>query len=64
MIDLSIIVVNWNVRDLLKACLTSIYEHNDLEPGSWEVFVVDNHSVRLVLLREDLLCFPIFTFID
>ena len=39
---LSIIIVSWNVRELLEKCLTSIYQNSatiDLE-----VFVVDNNS--------------------
>jgi len=40
--NLSIIIVNWNVRDLLKKCLESIYrETKDI---SFEVFVIDNAS--------------------
>jgi len=39
---LSIIIVNWNVRDLLEKCLTSIYkEIQDLE---FEIIVIDNAS--------------------
>ncbi|MBN1953663.1 MAG: glycosyltransferase family 2 protein [Anaerolineae bacterium] len=37
MVDLSIVIVNWNVRDLLRSCLRSI------APGV-EVIVVDNAS--------------------
>ena len=40
--DLSIIIVNWNVRDLLRRCLASIQAHQgDL---SLEVIVVDSAS--------------------
>ncbi len=47
--DLAIIIVSWNVRQLLKGCLTSIYQslaHSaqeglELAAGVW---VVDNHS--------------------
>ncbi len=40
--DLSIIIVNWNVRELLRRCLASIYAGlGDLEV---EVIVVDNAS--------------------
>lgn len=40
--DLSIIIVNWNTRNLLSRCLQSVYETaGDLE---FEVFVVDNAS--------------------
>lgn len=39
---LSILVVNWNTRDLLRACLRSIEAHPPREP--YEVVVVDNAS--------------------
>ena len=39
---LSIMVVNWNTRDLLENCLRSIYE--DPDSIDWEVVVVDNNS--------------------
>ncbi|MGB1718761.1 MAG: glycosyltransferase, partial [Candidatus Latescibacterota bacterium] len=39
---LSICIVNWNTRDLLKDCLESIY--SDPESALWEVIVVDNAS--------------------
>jgi len=40
--ELSIVIVNWKVRDLLEKCLASIYlETSGLE---FEVFVVDNDS--------------------
>ena len=39
---LSIVIVNWNTRELILRCLTSIYTHApDFE---FEVWVVDNHS--------------------
>jgi len=41
---LSIIIVNWKVRDLLSACLASLYRETRLPPESWEVIVVDNAS--------------------
>lgn len=40
--DLSIITVNWKVKDLLEDCLRSIYEQT--KNISFEVFVVDNNS--------------------
>lgn len=41
-IDLSIIIVSYNVSSLLRNCLLSIYEHQDTL--SFEIFVVDNAS--------------------
>lgn len=40
--DLSIIVVSWNTRDLLARCLASVYAHP--REGQLEVWVVDNAS--------------------
>ncbi len=39
---LSIVIVNWNTRDLLRSCLASIYEFPPARP--FEVIVVDNAS--------------------
>ncbi len=40
--DLSVIIVNWNTRDLLRDCLASVFSKPvDLD---FEVFVVDNDS--------------------
>ena len=40
--DLSIIIVSWNVKGLLNKCLNSLYTYtNNLD---FEVFVVDNNS--------------------
>lgn len=41
-LDVSIIIVNWNTRDILSGCLRSIYEQiNGLD---FEVIVIDNAS--------------------
>jgi len=40
--DLSVVIVNWNVKDLLKKCLASVYRQT--LGISFEVFVVDNAS--------------------
>jgi GT2 family glycosyltransferase len=40
--DLSIVVVSWNTREILKECLTSIFD--GLDGCKAEVFVVDNAS--------------------
>lgn len=41
-LDLSIIIVNWNTRDLLADCLWSVYD--TVRDLAFEVFVVDNAS--------------------
>ncbi|MBN2306199.1 MAG: glycosyltransferase family 2 protein [Anaerolineae bacterium] len=41
-LDLSIIIISFNVRDLLRDCLQSVFEHHDAL--TIEVFVVDNAS--------------------
>ncbi len=41
---LSVIVVNWNVRELLSGCLRSLEEQMLLPLDAWELFVVDNAS--------------------
>ncbi|KPJ66652.1 MAG: hypothetical protein AMJ43_07425 [Coxiella sp. DG_40] len=40
--DVSIIIVNWNTRDILKDCLNSVYEQT--QGIKFEVIVIDNHS--------------------
>jgi GT2 family glycosyltransferase len=40
--QLSIVIVNWNTRELLAQCLTSVYAHPPEAP--FEVVVVDNTS--------------------
>lgn len=42
--QLSIIIVNWNVSELLKNCLHSVYAQSLLPTDQFEVFVVDNAS--------------------
>lgn len=39
---LSIVIVSWNTKDLLEACLRSVYTYPLDQP--FEVWVVDNHS--------------------
>jgi len=41
MLDLGIVIVNWNTRDLLRECLRSVYAS---QGGSLRVVVVDNAS--------------------
>jgi len=40
--DLSIIIVNWNVSDLLKNCIKSIYQ--TIKNHSFEIIIIDNNS--------------------
>jgi len=42
MVDLSIIIVNWNAKEFLLPCLRSIFEGG--QGMNWEVIVVDNGS--------------------
>lgn len=57
MIDLSILIINWNTRDLLAQCLTSIYADWPAGDGDFEVIVVDNASAdgSAAMMRH---CFP------
>jgi GT2 family glycosyltransferase len=41
-IVLSIIIVNWNNKDILRDCLNSIYHTHNV--SQYEIIVVDNHS--------------------
>ncbi len=43
MVDLSIIIVNWNTKEYLVRCLRSIFETGKRD--FWEVLVVDNGSL-------------------
>ena len=40
--DVSVVIVSWNTRDLLRCCLRSVFEQT--KEASFEVFVVDNNS--------------------
>lgn len=42
--DLSIVIVNWNTRDLLDACLRSVLDEAAAARLTVEIFVVDNAS--------------------
>ncbi len=41
-IELSIIIVNWNTKDLVRRCIQSIIHH--AKSLAYEIIVVDNHS--------------------
>lgn len=52
-VDVSVIIVNWNTRDLLAQCLQSLYgTTSDLD---FEIIVVDNASVdgSVAMVRRD-----------
>ncbi len=53
--DLSIIIVTWNVKGLLAGCLDSIYRHLPPQGITFEVWVVDNASVdnTVEMVRRD-----------
>jgi len=55
-VDLSIIIVNWNTRDLLAQCLQSVYE--TVQGLECEIFVVDNASSdgSAAMVRERFPC--------
>jgi GT2 family glycosyltransferase len=40
--DVSVVIVSWNTRDILRGCLRSVFEQT--KEASFEVFVVDNNS--------------------
>jgi GT2 family glycosyltransferase len=40
--DVSVVIVSWNTRDILRGCLRSVFEQT--KEASFEVFVVDNSS--------------------
>jgi GT2 family glycosyltransferase len=44
MVDVSIIIVNWNTRELLQGCLRSIYKQT--RDINYEIIVVDNASTE------------------
>ena len=44
MLDLTVVIVSWNVRDLLRRCLNSILGAPTAAPFGTEIIVVDNAS--------------------
>ncbi len=51
--DISIIIVNWNTRDLLRNCLRSIAD--TVQEVAYEIIVVDNasHDGSVLMLRQE-----------
>jgi GT2 family glycosyltransferase len=43
-VEVSIIIVNWKVRDLLRQCLASLHALGGLPPDRMQIIVVDNDS--------------------
>lgn len=56
MLDLSIVIISWNTRDLLRECLSSLETIAD--SLSYEVIVVDNGSTdgSQAMLRDEFPC--------
>ena len=51
--DITVVIVNWNTRDLLRNCLNSVYE--TIKDINYEIIVVDNSSAdgSVEMLREE-----------
>ena len=51
--DITVVIVNWNTRDLLRNCLNSVYE--TIKDINYEVIVVDNASTdgSVHMLRDE-----------
>lgn len=62
MTDISIVIVNYNVKDHLDACISSIYKSNN-NIYNLEIFIVDNNSIdgSSALIRNK---YPDVNFID
>ena len=54
-IKLSLIILTYNSSGLIKACLDSVYQYNDLEPGELEIIVVDNSGDEEKIKLESIL---------
>ncbi|MFH1486277.1 MAG: glycosyltransferase family 2 protein, partial [Chloroflexota bacterium] len=53
---LSVIIVSWNVRELLRRCLSSVYASRAVSPGlELEILVVDNASAdgTVAMIRSE-----------
>ncbi|MGB4853281.1 MAG: glycosyltransferase, partial [Ignavibacteria bacterium] len=44
MADISVVIVNYNVKDLAENCISSVYKANN-EKYDIEIFFVDNNSI-------------------
>ena len=65
-IDVSIIVVNWNVRELLRECLRSTLEDGGVAPERMELVVVDNdsHDGSVAMVRAEFPQLPLIANAD
>ena len=43
-LTLTVIVINWKVREYLRECLRTLHEQMQLPRAEWELIVVDNNS--------------------
>ncbi|HEX2788410.1 MAG TPA: glycosyltransferase [Ignavibacteria bacterium] len=54
MVDISVVIVNYNVKNLIDNCLASIYKASLHSALNTEIFVVDNNSIdgSVSMIRE------------
>lgn len=54
MVDISVVIVNYNVKNLIDNCLASIYKASRHSALNTEIFVVDNNSIdgSVSMIRE------------
>lgn len=62
--ELSIVIVNWNTKELIRDCLDSIYKNT--KNLNYEIIVVDNNSTdeSISMLKESFCSYSNFTLIE